>query len=185
MVIRHPGAWTGYAHVLLSLDVPGLQLLIAEWPVQHIGAFDIAVFGAHAKLEVAKAQGHTGPVYGTAAHRLDDPGRQVRMVARHVPAAGGDAFIEPGNLVEHRPLIVFDVGHLVTLASFQHYGTDSLFGQAWAESRHRARANDDDDIAIVLGEFRCHGVNPHCWNGWSREEQADQSQSRSLKPRAI
>ncbi|MNP11538.1 hypothetical protein D3C76_1037310 [compost metagenome] len=166
LVVRHAGARPGHAHMLLGLDVPRFQLFVAERPVEHVGALDVAVLAAHAELEVAKTQGNARPVHGAATHRLDDPRRQVRVVARHVPATGGDALVEPGDLVEHGPFIVLDVGHFKALAGFQHHAADALPGQGVGQGAAAgARADDDDDIAVVLGEFRCHGVNPHCWNG--------------------
>ncbi len=161
-VIGHAGAGAGHAHVLLGLLVPGRHLFQGHRPVQQVGPGDVAVDAPHPEFEITEAQGDAGPVHGAAADALDDPGRQVGVVLGQVPVAGGDAFVEPGDLLEHRPLVVLDVLQRVPLARLEHHAANLLFGQRVGQrAAASAGADDHHDAIVVLGKS-CHGVSLSC-----------------------
>ncbi|MDT4879931.1 hypothetical protein FQZ97_1156470 [compost metagenome] len=89
------GLAPGHAHLLLGQIVVGLQLLERDGPVQHVGAADLAVGRSGAEVVGLKTQGHARPVHGGTADALDDPGWQVGIGLRVVPATGRDALIQP------------------------------------------------------------------------------------------
>ena len=64
-------------HFELGLGVPRLHLGERYWPVEQVGAGDVAIDRLDLELVFIEAQRRTGPVHGRAADRLDDPGRQI------------------------------------------------------------------------------------------------------------
>ena len=157
-MIAHAGARPGHAHVLLGLLVPGRHLVQRHRPVEQVGAGDVAVDALHLEFEVAEAQGNAGPVHRAAADRLDDPRGQGWIVLGEVPAAGGLAFVEPGDLLEHRPLVVLDIVKAETLASFEYHAANFLFGQRVGERPAAGTGADDHHDAIVVLGKSCHGM---------------------------
>jgi hypothetical protein len=110
-----------------------------------------------------------------AAHRLDDPGRQVGEVLGHPPGSGGRAGVGPGELGEARPFVIDEILDRMPGARFEHNDIHSLLGQFIAKrSAAGARANDDNHIVVIEIEFRSHGPLPN---------PVVHNQSRSSKPR--
>ncbi len=152
------GGAAGHAHLLLGLVVVRGQFLVGDRPVQHVGAFDLSVDLARAEVVRLEAQRDAGPVDGRAANRLDDPRRQVRIGLGVMPAAGRDPLVEPRDLAEHRPFVVLEVGLRIVLAGLENHDLADaplrqLVGQRGAA---RARADDDDRVAVVQVDPCCH-----------------------------
>src|SRR5690606_2546289 len=101
-----------------------------------------------------------------AAHRLDDPGRQVRKVLRHAPAADGRAMIEPGELGETVPLVVDEILVFDARAGFEDDDVDALLRQFVAErAAAGARTYDDDHTVVVEIVRSCHDFLPIQFGG--------------------
>jgi hypothetical protein len=151
----------GHPHPVLGLRVVGFQIGQRQRPVEQVRARHRAVGGQRLELVLLEAQRGAGPVDGRAAHRLHDPGRQVREVARDAPLARGGAGVEPADLDEAAPFVVLEVLDLVPAAGLEDHGVDALEGELGAErAAAGARTDDDDDRVVVLCIWRCHLVSP-------------------------
>ena len=147
----------GDPQLVLGLGVVGLELGEGQWPVEEIGASDVAVGRGVPELVLLEAQRGARPVGRRSADRLDDPGRQIGEVLMNPPAAGGRPHVLPRELDEAVPLVVDEVLVLIALARLEHDDFDALLRQLVAQgAAARARSHNDDDAVVVLIEFRCH-----------------------------
>ncbi|MFC6672226.1 hypothetical protein [Marinobacterium aestuariivivens] len=145
------------AHLLLGLDVVGLELFQRDRPVEHVGAGYHAVERLHPELVLLEAHRHAGPVHGGAADALDDPGWQVGEVLRQPRRTLDVALVEPGDLAEHLPLVVLDIVQREALAGFQHHRFDAFLRQFVGQGAAPGAGADDHHQAVVVQiEFCCH-----------------------------
>src|SRR5260370_2388993 len=102
----------------------------------------------------------------------------------YAPRARCRARVQPGELVERGPLVVYEVLRLVVLASFDqddlHAPPAQLVGK---RAPARAGADDDDDVGVAGREAvdRTAAVRLRVHDAAS----GSGSQSRSSKPRLI
>ena len=114
------------AHLVLGTSVIRVHLIQRDRPVEQVSATDFTVNRACFELVLLEAQGSARPVRCRSTHCLHDPCRQIREVIRHTPSTRGSTLVEPGNLAEHRPLVVLEIIDLVTTAGLENHDIDSL-----------------------------------------------------------
>ena len=175
-------------HLALGLAVEGLDLLVVEGPVGHVGAIDLAVGRARLELVRQTARAHGRPVKRGAAEALAGPRRRGRVVAGDGRGAGAGARVLPGQTVVHRPFVVDEIVHLEARAGLQHDHVDpparQLVGDGPAAG---ARADDDDDAVVVqvVGDGGDVVVVDVGHVHRSASASASEIQSISSKPRSM
>ena len=131
----------GDAQLVLGARIEELELLQRDRPVEKIGARDIAVDGARAKLVLLEAQRRASPMHRRPANGLADPERQCR-----VKIASADALVEPAQAAEHGGVVVDDVGDVEPRSRLQTHHIDAALGELVGQrSAARARTDHHDD----------------------------------------
>ena len=137
------------AHLVLGSGVVRLQFLQRHRPVHQVGACNLAIVGTGPEFVVLEPQRCASPVRRRAAHGFANPRGQVGEVFCQTPAARGGAVVQPCQLTEGFPLVVYEGCSRLHCACFEHNDLDTLLGEFVGERSATCAGPDDDDHIVV------------------------------------